>query len=185
VEPTFSQFPTKIIANLPISYLTKNEFHKKQQPPQQMRHLLRRLLHLPRIQRQRRIPEHNRKKARSTQRRNQMRRLLRTKRESLAQLQEMLRRILPPTKRIHSLLRMSKFRRLMPQIRKLEKVLLQQRRGHQRSFEPLQDRRSRGMAERTGPKMALHVLQRTHILVRRKLPPLRSHITHQQTMSQG
>jgi len=130
VAPESSQFPTRIIVNLAIGFLTKIEFHKKPQPPLQMWHLLRRLLHLPRIQRRRRILERHRKRPRSIQRRNQMWRLLWTKRESLAQLQEMQHKILPPRKRIHILLRMSRFRRLMRQIRELEKVLRRERRRH-------------------------------------------------------
>jgi hypothetical protein len=96
----------------------------------------------------------------------------------------MLHEVLPPRKRIHCLLRMSQFRRSMRQIRKLEKVLLKQRRGHQRGFESLQNWRGRGMVERTGQKMALHVLPRTHILGRREMPPLRPHLEQQLTMNQ-
>lgn len=33
--------------------------------------------------------------------------------------------------------------------------------------------------------MALHILWRIHILVRREMPPLRSHFAHQQTMREG
>jgi hypothetical protein len=36
-------------------------------------------------------------------------------------------------------------------------------------------------AKRTGQKMALHILWRIHILVRREMPLLRSHFVHQQT----